>query len=207
MRSSIIGTDDGTNKLCQRSSNGGSAFSTVISSDIAARPNRICFAPSNTAMVYVGTEEGTLADGSHKHLWRSLDGGATFNSLAFNHLQVITDIVFDQNNNDVAYISASTTNGSLTADRGVWRTTAASGSPIWSLKNSGFTNKDIGAITINPTTSTMLFAGTYKDSTLFYQSTNSGTGWTVLTPSDQNNQVFDMRYSGTTLLAATAHGI
>jgi len=204
----LVGFDDAGGKGVKRSSNAGSSWTTIFSSGLANRPNRITFSPVHTDYVYVGTTEASTGE----HLARSNNAGGGFTNMTnFNVQTTVTDIVFDPVNDDTVFITGVKLTSTAGVDSGMWRTTTGiSGSnPTWSVRSFGTgANKAIGAVVVSPSNHLTVYAGTYKNTLTFYKSTNAGGTWTNSQPTGAGNLgVRDMKVSGSTTLVATVNGI
>ena len=199
----IIGTGSST---VVRSVDGGSTWTTITTTSIANRPNKIKFSPVNKSVVFVGTLEAT----SGEHLFRSKDSGATFTAMTNFVRTTVTDIAFDPTNADTVYISGTKTGTSGLITQGFWRSvnSVSATQPSWSIKISGMTNKNIGAIAIDPSTRANVFCISYSGTWSIYNSTNYGGSWSATTPANAVPAGRDLiAHSSSTFIAATLSGL
>ena len=153
----------------------------------------IALAPSDPNVIWVGTGEGkprediTYGTG----VYRSTDGGATWQPRGLANTQHITSLRVHPNNPDVAYVTALGHAFGPSPDRGVFRTT--DGGATW--KKVLFLNDSTGAadLSIDVTNPRILYASMWKfqrspwgmdagaGRSGLWKSTDGGDTWTELT--------------------------
>jgi len=210
----LIGLGDNT---VWKSTDAGSTWTETISSGLVSRPNRLSFDPNasagHTSCVYLGLVFGTTTS---EHLYRSKDAGSTWSAMTnFNYQSTITDIVFDPITDDTIYVSGAKLVTTTGADSGVWRTTTgySASLPTFSARITGMgSNKNIGALVLDPSNHLTLYAGSYyfrSNILTFHSTTNGGANWSSNNPPvSPTPSVLDMKmYSSSTILVATTRGI
>jgi photosystem II stability/assembly factor-like uncharacterized protein len=131
--------------------------------------------PTNARILYLGAAGGGV--------WKSGDGGATFNPIFDDHVQSIGVVKLDPNNPDeVIWVGTGEiwTRNSVTIGDGLYKTT--DGGASW--KKMGFENSErISSIAINPKNSDEIFVGVLgalwsdSDERGVYKSTDGGKTW------------------------------
>ncbi|MGD8426918.1 MAG: glycosyl hydrolase [Balneolaceae bacterium] len=155
----------------------------------------IAVAPSDPNVIYVGMGEteirGNMSAGDG--MYRSTDGGKTWNHIGLGKTQFIGDIVVHPNNPDIAWVAALGhafgTEGN--EERGVYKTT--DGGKTW--KKVLYHNQHTGAVdlAIDPNNSRILYAGLWEayrnpwkmvsggEGSGLYKSTDGGETWKNIT--------------------------
>ena len=131
--------------------------------------------PTNNRIIYAGTAGGGV--------WKSNDGGATFNPIFDEHPQSIGVVAVDPNDPDkVVWVGTGETwtRNSTSVGDGLYK--SVDGGTNW--KKIGFSNSErISSIEINPNNSDEIYVGVlgslYKDSDErgVYKTTDGGTTW------------------------------
>ncbi len=127
--------------------------------------------PTNSDILFAGAASGGL--------WKSTDGGANWstNTDALGSLGV-TDIVFDPNNSNTMFLATGDGEHSDTYSIGVLKST--NGGSTWNttgLNWSQNNNRTISRLLINPSNSSILYAG---GSNGIYKTTDGGSSWTLV---------------------------
>jgi photosystem II stability/assembly factor-like uncharacterized protein len=146
-----------------KTTNGGQTWRNVTDgrSDISS-VGAIAVAPSDPNVIYVGTGESQpredLTYGTG--VYRSTDGGASWQHLGLNDTQQIGDLAIDPRDADRVYVAAIGHAFGPNPERGVFRT--LDGGKSW--KKVLFLNDSTGAmdLTIDPTNPRILFASMWK---------------------------------------------
>ena len=160
--------------------------------------------PDNPDVILVGT----VADPSEfnakplkgAHIFRSLDGGATWDESdeGFDHaaLTSIHDIKFDPHDPDTIWIA--TTEHEATNGNGLWK--SEDGGVSWRRSNAGMPDRtSASVIVIHPQSTGLLVSGTLAG---IYRSDDAGTSWQLADPSrtghiELDPQRPDVLYAGT----------
>ena len=118
---------------------------------MSGRINDLESHPTNARILYLGAAGGGV--------WKSGDGGATFNPIFDDHVQSIGVVKLDPNNPDeVIWVGTGETwtRNSVTIGDGLYKTT--DGGSSW--KKMGFENSErIASIVINPKNSDEIYVG------------------------------------------------
>jgi len=146
-----------------KTTNGGQTWRNVTDgkSDISS-VGAIAVASSDPNVIYVGTGESQpredLTYGTG--VYRSTDGGGSWQHLGLNDTQQIGDLVIDPRDADRVYVAAIGHAFGPNSERGVFRTT--DGGKSW--KKVLFLNDSTGAmdLTIDPSNPRILFASMWK---------------------------------------------
>jgi photosystem II stability/assembly factor-like uncharacterized protein len=88
-------------------------------------------APSNNEIIYLGTGEGNIFRASLPGLgmYKTLNGGKTWQHIGLENTGTISRIVIDPNNADIVYAAASGNEWSYNIDRGVYK--SENGGKTW----------------------------------------------------------------------------
>jgi photosystem II stability/assembly factor-like uncharacterized protein len=146
-----------------KTTNGGQTWRNVTDgkSDISS-VGAIEVAYSDPNVIYVGTGESQLREDLTygTGVYKSTDGGASWQSLGLRETQQIGDLVIDPRDADRVYVAAIGHAFGPNVERGVYRTT--DGGKSW--KKVLFLNDSTGAmdLTIDPTNPRILFASMWK---------------------------------------------
>lgn len=163
----------------------------------------ICLAASNPEIIYVGTGEANAGGGSVSYeglgIFRSDDGGNSWNTLGLEESGSIGRLAVHPNNPEICFVAAMGRMYSENLQRGVFRTT--DGGQNW--EQVLYLNDSTGAIdiTINPDNPDIIYAAMWErvrrpdrrnyggPSCGIYRSENGGDSWDELTnglPTGQN---------------------
>lgn len=115
--------------------------------------------PVHMDTLYLGTGGG---------VYKSLDGGATWDTLDLPDTSGNKVIAIDARNGDVVYVGVS--------NSGMFKST--DGGAQWMPINSGLTNLDFVGLAVDPNNSDYLYAATYGGG--IYHSKNGGIEWETL---------------------------
>jgi len=108
-----------------KSENGGINFKPIFEGQKVHSIGDVTVYQKNPSILYVGTGEGNPrnSQSSGNGVYKSIDGGVTWEHLGLDNTRNIHRVIIDPNNPDVVYIGAIGTAWSPTADRGVYKTT------------------------------------------------------------------------------------
>jgi photosystem II stability/assembly factor-like uncharacterized protein len=201
-----------------KSEDGGTTYRPVFDEQPVQSIGAIAIDPSNSKNVWVGTGEPwtrnsvSIGDG----IYKSTDGGETWNKAGLPNSERISKIIVDPKNSDTVYVAVPGALWSDSPDRGLYKTT--DGGKTWNLILKG-ANLSTGASTIalDPTNPKVIFAGlwdfrrkgwtfrsggdgpeAFSGSGLF-RSADGGTTWTEITP--EKNKGFPKKPYGRLALA------
>jgi photosystem II stability/assembly factor-like uncharacterized protein len=157
-----------------KTTNAGTSWSPISDSVGAAAVGAVALAPSNPAIVWMGTGDQANARSSYsgKGLFKSMDGGATWQSVGLTDSHHIARIVIHPTNPELVYVAAMGHLFSRNAERGVFRTT--DGGATW--KKVLYVDDGVGAIdlVINRQTPSVLYAAMYDKERRPWQIVESG---------------------------------
>ena len=145
-----------------KSSNAGQSWNSIWDDQPNASIGAVKVDPSNPDVIWVGTGEGnprnsqSIGDG----LFRSLDGGRTWQRMGLEKTKGIHRIVVDPRNSNNVYVAAIGLAYGDTEDRGVYRT--QDGGKTW--KKVLYTNNRSGAadLILDPQNPNKLFAAMWE---------------------------------------------
>jgi photosystem II stability/assembly factor-like uncharacterized protein len=146
---------------------GGHNWSVAPGTDFMpyARLASVCIDYTNDSIIYIGTGDHDYYYGG-SGVWKSVDGGQTFNQTSFNSAMVLEIIMDPANHNNLV----------AATNKGIYKSYDAGG--IWTAKTATNIQFDDMKKVESPLSAT-LFAAT-TDSTL-YRSADFGETWTQLT--------------------------
>jgi photosystem II stability/assembly factor-like uncharacterized protein len=173
-----------------KSENNGTTWNPVFDTNTVASIGDIAIHPTNANIVYVGTGEAnnrqttTFGDG----IYKTIDGGKTFQNIGLKDTQSIARIVIDPKNPETVYVASPGHLFGPNPERGVFKTT--DGGKTWNKvkfidDDTGFTD-----ITMDPTNSNTLYAASYQrrrsgccfngggPGSALWKTTDAGKTWT-----------------------------
>ena len=177
-----------------KSENNGTTWEPVFDQQPTASIGDIAIHPANPAIVYVGTGEAnnrqtsSFGDG----IYKTTDGGRTWQNLGLRETQTIARIVIDPKNPETVYVASPGHLFGPNKERGVYKTT--DGGKSWALikfvdEDTGFTD-----IAIDPVNTATLYAASYQrrrmgccfngggPGSALWKTTDGGKSWTRLMP-------------------------
>jgi photosystem II stability/assembly factor-like uncharacterized protein len=145
-----------------KSENNGTTFEPIFDTYSTTSIGDIAIHPRNPNIVYVGTGEAnnrqtsTFGDGMYK----TTDGGKTFQHIGLRETQTIARIVIDPRNPEVLYVASPGHLFGPSPDRGIYK--SSDGGKTWSKvkfidENTGFTD-----LAMDPSNSSILYAASYQ---------------------------------------------
>ena len=157
-----------------KTTNAGTTWRPVSDPVGAAAVGAVAIAPSNPAVVWMGTGANDNARSSYsgKGVFKSIDAGATWQFMGLPDSHHIARIVIHPKNPDVVYIAAIGHLFSRNEERGVFRT--MDGGKTW--KKVLYVNDGVGAIdlVINRKTPAIVYAAMYDKERRPWQIIESG---------------------------------
>ncbi len=145
-----------------KTTNGGVTFRPVFDNQKVVAMGMLAIAPSDTMQVWAGTGEpnsrNTIAPGGG--IYKSTDGGITWNLMGLEKTQVIGRIVVHPTNPNIVWVAALGAPWNPSADRGLYKTT--DGGKSWRLVKFISNKAGFVDIAIDPTNPDILFAASYE---------------------------------------------
>src|SRR3954466_11328753 len=145
-----------------KSENNGTTFVPVFETYGTASIGDIAIHPTNPNIVYVGTGEAnnrqtpSFGDG----IYKTIDGGKTFQNIGLKDTQSIARIVIDPKNPEIVYVASPGHLFGPSPERGVYKT--SDGGKTWNKvkfidEDTGFTD-----IAIDPANTNIIYAASYQ---------------------------------------------
>jgi photosystem II stability/assembly factor-like uncharacterized protein len=128
----IIYAGNASGGVC-KTENGGASWTPVFDKEPIHNIGAVAITQSNPSVVWVGTGEGnprisvSLGDG----IYKSLDGGKTWQCMGLQKTKNIHRIIINPNNPDVVYVGAIGNPYGVHGERGLYKTT--DGGQSWKL--------------------------------------------------------------------------
>jgi photosystem II stability/assembly factor-like uncharacterized protein len=167
-----------------KTTNGGVTWDPVFDSAGVPSIGAVAIAPSNGDIVWVGTGEQANARSSYsgKGVYRTTDGGRTWQAMGLEETHHIARIVIDPHDPNVVYVAAMGHLFSTNKERGVYRTT--DGGKTW--KKVLYVDDHTGAIDLifDPANPKRLYAAMYDKQRLPWRLIESGPGSGIFRTSD-----------------------
>jgi photosystem II stability/assembly factor-like uncharacterized protein len=200
--SDLVGDPADTNKFyvgaasggVWKTVDGGATFTPIFDGQGSLSIGALALDPRNSDVLYVGTGEARPGGGSITYpgdgVWKTTDGGATWQHLGLDNTIYIGRIVVDPHNPDNVFVAAMGNLFSRNTDRGVYR--SQDGGRSWTKVL--FVSDIAGAVdlAIDPVDPRRVFAATWERIRFPHQriyggpgsglwlSTDGGTTWTRL---------------------------
>jgi photosystem II stability/assembly factor-like uncharacterized protein len=141
-----------------KSTNAGRTWTPVFDSQHVASIGAIGMAPSNPAVVYVGTGESDMRDsiGYGDGMYKSTDAGSTWKHIGLDGTRQIGRVVVDPKNPDIVFVAALGHAYGPSPDRGVYR--SRDGGATW--QKVLYKDENVGAVdlALDPTDSQIIYA-------------------------------------------------
>jgi photosystem II stability/assembly factor-like uncharacterized protein len=172
-----------------KTTNGGLNWTPLFNHEAVASIGAIAIAPSDSNVIYVGTGEeaprGDLSFGDG--IYKSTDGGKTWQQMGLKESRQIGKIVVDPRNPDVVYVAAEGDFYGPSQERGVFQ--SKDGGKSW--QNVLYKNEDTGAVDLamDPGNPRILYAALWQvrrkpwhfssggPGSGLYKSTDGGETW------------------------------
>lgn len=177
-----------------KTTDGGSTFTPIFDGQGTLSIGALALDPRDSNILYVGTGESNPGGGSTTQpgdgVWKTTDGGATWQHLGLDNTVETGRIVIDPKNPNNVFVAAMGNLFTHNIDRGVYR--SQDGGATWTKVL--FISDGAGAIdlAIDPVTPSRVFAATWERQRTpsariyggpgsgLWRSTDGGTTWTAL---------------------------
>jgi len=176
-----------------KTTSNGATFTPLLQDRGLLSIGDVTVSQSNPDIVWVGTGESNNRQSTSwgDGVWKSTDGGKTFENVGLKDSKHVNRIVIDPNNNDIVLVAATGPLFGSGGERGVYKT--IDGGKTW--KRVLFVDDETGAndLVISPTDPKTLYASTYQrrrtaccvngggPGSGVWKSTDGGDTWTRLT--------------------------
>ncbi len=145
-----------------KTTNGGNTWTPIFDHETTSSIGAISIAPSDPSIIWVGTGEPNNRQSASwgAGVYKSLDGGVTWQHMGLDETQAIGRVVIDPHDPNTVYIAALGGLWNANPERGVYKTT--DGGKTWT--KSLFVNNDTGVVdlAIDPQSTNILYAGAYE---------------------------------------------
>jgi len=175
-----------------KSTNGGTSWMPIFDDFGTTSIGDVTIAPSNPDIVWVGTGEANARQSSSwgNGVYKSADGGATWQRMGLEESRHIGRIVIDPKNPDIVYVAALGHLWGPNRQRGLFKTT--DGGKTW--VNTKFIDEDtgFGDVIMDPSDRKVLYAASYQrrrtpfgfngggPGSALWKTTDAGRTWTKL---------------------------
>ncbi|MEM8934127.1 MAG: hypothetical protein AAGE94_23240, partial [Acidobacteriota bacterium] len=145
-----------------KTTDGGISFDSVFDDQPVASIGDIALAPSAPDVVWVGTGEGNPRNSVSfgKGVYRSTDGGATWQFRGLEKTRYITRLAVHPQDPDTAWVGALGSIFGPSEDRGVFKTT--DGGETWTKTLFLDEHHGVSDLDIDPTNPKVLYAGMWR---------------------------------------------
>ncbi|HKI78162.1 MAG TPA: hypothetical protein VKA26_06450 [Ignavibacteriaceae bacterium] len=161
-----------------KSTNSGIDWNPVFDNEPVSSIGAVAIYQPNPNIVWVGTGESNIRNsaGVGRGVYKSLDGGKTWNFLGLEKTETISQIRLDPTNPDIAYVAALGTNWGYTQDRGVYKTT--DGGKTWNKILYVDDKTGCGDLILDPSNPNKLIASMWQHRRWpwFFKSGGPGSG-------------------------------
>lgn len=158
------------------------------------RMNFIAFHPADPSILYAAAPAGGL--------WRSYDGGASWESNTDDFPTLgVSSIVVAPANPDVVYIGTGDRDAGDAPGMGVMK--SYDGGISWEFVNTGMENKTVGDLLVHPGDENIVIAAT---NTGIFRTLNGGSSWTQVSFNTNNYKDLDFKPGDPSVVYATGQG-
>ena len=200
-RTRTPGTSRSTRAELWKTVNAGTTWTPVFDAQGSYSIGTVAIDPKDPLVIWVGTGENNSqrSVGFGDGVYKSTDGGKTWNNLGLKSSNHIGRILIDPRNTSVVYVSAMGPLWSGGGDRGVYKTT--DGGKTWSQTLKGDEWTGAYDLAFDPRNPDVIFATTYQRArrqwgfidggpgSAIWKSTDAGATWTKLTRGIPNEEL------------------
>lgn len=176
-----------------KTTNHGTTFTPIFDNQSSYSIGCVSIDPNNTNVVWVGSGENnsqrsvSYGDGVYK----SLDGGKTWQNMGLKNSEHIGKIIIDPNNSDIVWVAAQGPLWKSGGDRGLYKTT--DGGKTWTKSLEISENTGVSDIVMDPRNSNVIYASAYQrrrhvwtlidggPESAIYKTVDGGKNWNKLT--------------------------
>jgi photosystem II stability/assembly factor-like uncharacterized protein len=174
---------------------GGANWTPIFDDQEMLSIGDIEISKNNSNVLWVGTGEVNAGGGSLAYdgdgMYKSEDGGITWQSKGLPNMGSIGKVLIDPNNDDIVYVGAMGPLFKNDSNRGVYKTT--DGGNTWQQKLFVSDSTGIIDMAIHPTNGNILYAASWErvrrpnrrdyggETSRLYKSINGGDTWTIMT--------------------------
>ena len=159
-----------------KTTNNGMSFKPIFDNQARLTIGDIAIAPSNENILWVGTGENNSSRSSYSGfgVYKSTDGGKTWQHMGLENTQHIGRIVVHPTNPNIVWVASLGALYSKNKDRGIYKTT--DGGKTW--KKTLYVNDESGIIelTIHPTNPKQLYAAAWEKDRKAWNFKENGPG-------------------------------
>ncbi|MEI2739585.1 MAG: hypothetical protein V9F01_12485 [Chitinophagaceae bacterium] len=175
-----------------KTEDGGETWASLFDKEATLSIGNIALAPSDNAILYVGTGEANIFRASLPGvgMYKSVDAGKTFQHIGLENTGTIARVVVHPKNPNHVYVAASGNEWTYNKDRGVYQT--MDGGKTW--KNILFTDNKTGCIDLvmDPSDPNILYASMWnrirkrwsdpmpEAGDHIYKTTDGGKTWKII---------------------------
>lgn len=173
--------------------NSGTTWQPVFDNNGAYSMGCVTMDPNNSNVVWLGTGENNhqRALGYGNGVWKTLDGGKSWNNMGLKESRQIGDIVVDPTNSDVVFVAAEGSAWGPGGERGLYKT--SDGGQSWKKVLEISEHTGVNNVVMDPVDSNILYATSEQrrrhaftkigggPESAVYKSTDKGETWRKLT--------------------------
>ncbi|WP_431158628.1 WD40/YVTN/BNR-like repeat-containing protein [Winogradskyella poriferorum] len=161
-----------------KSTSGGIKWDPIFDNELTASIGAVEIQQSNPSVIWVGTGEGNPRNSLNGGygVYKSLDGGKTWNAMGLEKTRHIHRIIVDPTNPDVVYVGAIGSPWGEHPERGVFKTT--DGGKTWNKILFANNKTGVADMVMDPTNPNKLFVAMWehKRDPWFFKSGGQGSG-------------------------------
>jgi len=178
-----------------KTTNAGQVWNPIFDKERVASIGALAVAPSDSRIIYVGTGEQTRGNG----IYRSSDGGVTWNHIGLDEVLFIQEIVVDPRNPNIVIVAGNSLGMGLlwqplprwvkTANRGIFKTT--DGGKTWTKAFTDDSSAGVVDMCADLSDPRTMYASVYRPApesdseksaatSYIVKSTDEGSTWTTL---------------------------
>ncbi len=161
-----------------KSTSGGIKWDPVFDNELTASIGAVAIQQSNPSVIWVGTGEGNPRNSLNGGygVYKSLDGGKTWQSMGLEKTRHIHRVIIDPTNPDVVYVGAIGSPWGVHPERGVFKTT--DGGKTWNKILFANNKTGVADMVMDPTNPNKLIVAMWehKRDPWFFKSGGEGSG-------------------------------